>query len=59
MTRRKGWTNAGQDPMPHFGLALDDPDSHTRSARLQAVHAQTQRVEPFVLCGIHGGNVVA
>ena len=47
MTSRNGRPIAEQETMPQFGFALDDPDSRTRSSRLQAVYAQVQRVESF------------
>ena len=49
MTSRNGRAISGGEPMPQFGLALDDPDSRTRSPQLQVVYAQALRTEAFAM----------
>ena len=49
MTSRNGRAVSGGEPMPQFGLALDDPDSRTRSPQLQVVYAQALRTEAFAM----------
>ena len=49
MTSRNGRAISGGEPMPQFGLALDDPDSRTRSPQLRVVYAQALRTEPFAM----------
>ena len=49
MTSRNGRAISGGEPTPQFGLALDDPDSRTRSPQLQVVYAQALRTEPFAM----------